>query len=437
MATKWEVLHPNAAGIDIGAKFFYVSAQDDVVKVFNTFTEGCNEVKDYLHSQGITTVAMESTGVYWIVLYDILEKSGVEVFLINGRDAKNVPGRKSDIRDCQWLRQLHTYGLLRKSFIPKDEIRQLRSYMRLRQDHIRAQSQQVNLMQKALTQMNIRLREVISDIMGASGNRILQAILSGERDAETLVQFCHESILNTKRDMVIKSLNGNYRQEHLFALKQCYQTYAYYQEMIDDCDKQIEIILNESTKNKDDFQSEIKIKKIRAHKPKIQDIHPTLLKMTDGKDPVGIAGITDYSFLQLVSEIGSDLCAWKTEKHFVSWLKLAPLKSQSGKVNKRLNVKRANNASLLFRTIAQGILTSKHLALGVFGRRIRAKRGSGIAIKAIARKIACYYYRVMTKGKNFVDIGIARYEKLQQEQKLRYLERLAYSMNLKVVSISN
>jgi transposase len=236
--------------------------------------------------------------------------------------------------------------------------------------------------------------------------------------------------------MVIKSLNGNYRQEHLFALKQAYQTHTYYQEMIDDCDKQIEIILNESTKDKDDFQSEIKVKKIRAHKPKVKDIHPTLLKMTDGKDPVGIAGITDYSFLQLVSEIGSDLSDWKTEKHFVSWLKLAPLKNQSGKVNKRLNVKRANNASLLFRTIAQGILTSKHLALGLFGRRIRAKRGSGVAIKAIARKIACYYYRVMTKGKNFVEIGITRYEKIQQDQKLRYLEKLAYSMNMKVISVT-
>lgn len=436
MKTKWEVLHPNAAGIDIGARFFYVSAEDDVVKVFNTFTEGCNEVREYLHSLKITTVAMESTGVYWIVLYDILEESGIEVFLINGRDAKNVPGRKSDIKDCQWLRQLHTYGLLRKSFIPKDEIRQLRSYMRLRQDHIRAQSQQVNLMQKALTQMNIRLKEVISDIMGVSGNRILKAILAGERDAEILVQFCHESILKTKRDMIVKSLNGNYRQEHLFALKQAHQTYGYYQEMIDDCDKQIEIILNESTKGKADFQSEIKVKKIRAHQPKIEDIHPTLLKMTDGKDPVGIAGITDYSFLQLMSEIGSDLSAWNTEKHFVSWLKLAPLKNQSGKVNKHLYAKRANNASLLFRTIAQGILTSKHLALGVFGRRIRAKRGSGVAIKAIARKIACYYYRVMTKGKNFVEIGIVQYEKTQHEQKLRYLERLAYSMNMKVINVA-
>jgi transposase len=434
MSKSLEIVHPKAAGIDIGSKSFYVDAGEQEVKVFPTYTEGCHALRDYLKGQAIETVAMESTGVYWVILYSVLEDAGIEVYLVNGRDVKNVPGRKSDVKDCQWLRQLHSYGLLKKSFIPPDNIRKLRNYVRLRQDHIRAQATQTHLMQKALTQMNVRLTEAITDIMGASGSKIIAAILEGQRDPELLVGYCHESILKTKRELVIKALQGEYREEHMFALRQAHQTWHYYQTLIFECDKELEKLLELITRDKSDFDNYGKRKPIRYNKPQIKDLHQLLLKMTDGKDPIGIAGVTDYSFLQIISEVGVDMKAWKTEKHFVSWLKLAPMKSSSGKMSRRISVKRNNKASLLFRNIAQGLLNSKQLALGVFGRRIRAKRGSGVAIKAIARKIACYFYRVMTKGEAFVEKGIQLYEEVLQEQKRRYLEKMATKLNLRLVN---
>jgi transposase len=433
MSKALEVIHPYAAGIDVGSRSFFVDAGDDQIRIFPTFTEGCINLCQYLKEQNIKTVAMESTGVYWVILYGLLEEYGIEVYLVNGRDAKNLPGRKSDIKDCQWLRQLHSYGLLKKSFIPDDNIRKLRSYMRVRQDHIRAQSTQTHLMQKSLTLMNIRLTEVITDIMGASGSKMILAILEGERDPNVLVEYCHESILKTKRELVIKALEGTYRDEHIFALRQSYRTWHYYQQMIDECDKEVEKLLSKITQGKDEIDSKNKRKPIRYNKPDIENLHKSLLKMTDGKDPIGIAGITDYSFLQIVSEVGVNMEHWKTEKHFVSWLKLAPMKSSSGTVSRRISVKRSNKASLLFRNIAQGILTSKHIALGSFGRRIKAKRGSGVAIKAIARKIACYYYRVMTKGVNFLEKGIAAYETQLNQQKLKFLERMANKMKMQLV----
>ncbi len=435
MSKSLEIVHPRAAGIDIGSQSFYVDAGQEEVRVFPTYTEGCHALRDYLKANAIETVAMESTGVYWVILYSVLEDAGIEVYLVNGRDVKNVPGRKSDVKDCQWLRQLHSYGLLRKSFIPPDEIRKLRNYIRLRQDHIRAQATQVHLMQKALTQMNVRLTEVISDIMGASGSKMIAAILEGQRDPEALVVYCHESILKKKKELVVKALQGEYRDEHLFALKQAHQTWHYYQTLIFECDKELEKLLGIITRDKPDLDNYVKRKPIRYNKPEIKNLHQSLLKMTDGKDPIGIAGITDYSFLQIMSEVGVDMKAWASEKHFVSWLKLAPMKSSSGKMSRRISARRTNKASLMFRNIAQGLLTSKNLALGSFGRRIRAKRGSGVAIKAIARKIACFYYRVMTKGEAFVEKGIQLYEAVLQDQKKRYLEKMATKLNLQLVPL--
>lgn len=435
MVRTLEIMHPNACGIDIGSKSFYVDAGEDSIKVFSTFTTDCNAIRDYLKSLGITTVAMESTGVYWVILYAVLEEAGIEVFLVNGRDVKNVPGRKSDVKDCQWLRQLHGYGLLRKSFIPGNDIRKVRSYLRLRQDHIRSAATQVNLMQKALTQMNLRLTEVINDITGVSGLHIIEAILGGERNPEVLTSLCVSRILKTKKEDVLKSLEGFYSEEHLFALRHAYTTWQYYNNLIKECDAEVEKQLTLMTKDKADIETPDKRKPIRYHKPEIKDLHQPLLKLSDGKDPIGIAGITDYSFLQIVSEVGTDMSPWPTEKHFTSWLKVAPLRASSGKMSKRISMKRHNNAGLIFRNLAQGILTSKHLALGSFGRTIRARRGSGVAIKAIARKIACYYYRVMTHGDEFVEKGIQAYEEHLKEKQRKYLEKMAFKLNLQLVPV--
>jgi transposase len=435
MAKSFEVVNHHAAGIDIGSRSFFVDAGEDEVKVFPTYTEGCHGIRDYLLMQGVKTVAMESTGVYWVVLYSILEDAGIEVYLVNGRDVKNVPGRKSDVKDCQWLRQLHTYGLLRKSFIPEEEIRILRSYMRLRQDHIRACATQAHLMQKALTQMNIRLTEVLSDITGVSGLRMIEAILGGERDCQTLMNLCDAGIKKRKGELVLKALEGEYREEHLFALQQAYQTWQHYKDLILACDKEIEKVLVASTKGRPDVKVKGKRKPIRNRAPQVDALPEHLLKMTEGKDPTSITGITDYSFLQIISEVGTDLSAWKTEKHFTSWLKLTPQKSSSGKMLRHYRVKHNNKANHLFRNIAQGMLTTKHVALGSFARRIRAKRGSSVAIKAVARKIACYYYRVMTKGEAFVEAGIEAYEVRIKEQQRRYIEKQALKLNMQLVPI--
>lgn len=435
MKKKLEVVHPQAAGIDIGSKNFYVDAGEENIRVFPTFTEDCNTLRDYLLSLGIKTVAMESTGVYWVVLYSVLEEAAIEVYLVNGRDVKNLPGRKSDVKDCQWLRQLHSYGLLRKSFIPGSDIRVIRSYLRLRQDHIRAVATQVHLMQKALTQMNLRLADVISDITGASGLRIVEAIVAGERNPKTLLELCVSQLKEKKAELIVKALQGHYRDEHLFALKQALATWKYYNTLILECDKQIEKQLHNITRDKDDIDAHHLRKPIRYNKPDIVNLHQPLLKLSDGKDPINIAGITDYGFLQIMSEVGTDMSPWPTEKHFTSWLKVAPMKASSGNMSRRITMKRHNNAGQLFRNIAQGILTSKHLALGSFGRRIRARRGSGVAIKAIARKIATYYYRVMSKGTDFVEKGIEQYEQYLKEIQLKNLHKMALKHNLQLVEI--
>jgi transposase len=437
MNSPISIIHPHAAGIDVGSRNFYVDAGEESIRVFATFTEDCNLIRDYLLSKGVTTVAMESTGVYWIILYDVLDQAGIEVYLVNGRDVKNLPGRKSDVKDCQWLRQLHSYGLLRKSFIPGGDIRKLRSYMRLRQDHIRAAATQVHLMQKALTQMNIRLTEQIDDITGASGLKIINAILDGQRDPAVLVELCHVSILRTKKELVLKSLEGHYSDEHLFALRQALGVWKYYNHLIWECDQEVEKLLKEMTRNEPDIDNKGLRKPVRYHAPAIKDLHKPLLKLTDGKDPIGIAGITDYSFLQIVSEIGTDMRAWPDEKHFTSWLKLASLKASSGKKSKKVVLKRQNKAGQIFRTLAQGILNSKHLALGAFGRRIRSRRCPAVAIKAVARKIACYYYRVMTKGAEFVELGIQAYEQQQRKQQERYLEKMALKFNMLLVPVQD
>jgi transposase len=430
MAPEFQVVHPHAAGIDIGSRQFFVSAKESHYEIFNTYTEGCYAVRDYLKAEGVTSVAMESTGVYWITLYDVLDSAGFEVYLVNGREAKNMPGRKSDIKDCQWLRQLHTYGLLRRSFIPDEAIRKLRSYVRLRRDNIRAQASQTNLIQKALTLMNIRLTEVINDVMGVSGKRMIEAILAGERNIDKIVSLCHETILSKKEDQVKKALEGNYKEEHMFALKQAYNTWMYYAGQIKECDYEMQKLLNERTQDLPPVENMQKRKPIRYNKPDIDNLPQMILKLTDGKDPVGIPGITDYSLLQLISEVGTDMSHWPNEKKFVSWLKLAPMSNQSGKINKRISAKRSNKASLIIRTIAQGIVTSKKIAMGAFARRIRAKRGSAVAIKAVARKIACYFYRVMTKGTAFVEKGIEMYELDQKERAKQHILKMAKKYNL-------
>lgn len=426
----------NVAGIDIGAKKVFVSIEGEEVKSFLTFTEDFELLCQYLLSKGIETVAMEATGVYWNILYELIEESGIEAWLVDGRQTKQVPGRKTDVKDCQWIQELHSHGLLNRCFVVKEDIKELRSFQRLREDHIRTASMHINHMQKALTEMNIRLKEVLSQIHGVSGIKIIKAILDGERDKYVLLNLCHTSIKNNKKEEVLKSLNGRYTKTGLFALKQAYDAYYFYQDRIAECDKETEKIIhkmsNDNSKEKQNPDVQKKRKPIRHNKPEVKDLGKHMVNIFSGKDATVISGITDYTWMQLLSEVGIDLSRWPSEKHFTSWLGLSPGQHWSGKMKKGRKKKGNPKAGQIFRQIAQSLLNSKNLAIGVFGRRIRARKGPAIAIKAMARKVAEIYWRVMVKGIEYTELGIKYYEEKQLVYKQRTVERLAKELDIQL-----
>jgi transposase len=427
-----EKIRENAAGIDIGAKKVFVSIEGQEVKYFFTFTEDFEKLRDYLRGHKIETVAMEATGVYWNILYEILEEAGIDVWLVDGRQTKQVPGRKTDVKDCQWIQQLHSYGLLNRCFVAEADIKELRAYQRLREDHIRSASMHINHMHKALTEMNIRLTEVLSQIHGTSGMAIIEAILKGERNKETLLQMCHSKIIKNKKEEILKSLNGRYTKHGLFALQQAFDSYIFYQHQIEQCDEMLSEVIKRIGKGKPDQDYESKRKPIRHNKPDIDNLGMSLVKIFDGKDATALSGITDYTWMQLLSETGTDLSRWRTEKHYTSWLGLAPGQHTSGKMKKNKKKNGHPKAGQIFRQIAQSLLTSKSIALGAFGRRLRARKGSSIAIKSVARKLAELYWRIMVKGMAFVEEGIKKYEERLLVQKHKSLERLAKELNMQI-----
>lgn len=431
-----EKIRPNAAGIDIGSEKVFVAIEGQPVKSFLAFTSDLHGLKDYLKGHNITTVAMEATGIYWVIVYEILEQSGLDVWLVDGRETKQVPGRKTDVKDCQWILQLHSYGLLNRCFVPDELIKKLRTYKRLREDHIQSGAMHINHMQKALTAMNIRLPQVLSQVNGKSGLRIIQAILSGERDKEKLLDLCDGKIKATKADQVLKALEGYYTEPQLFALQQAYDGYLFYQEQIKACDEKIKAALDQITADKKlPPDTEVRDRKpIRHNKPQIKDLGTLLIKAFDGKDASMLSGVSDYTWLKLLAEIGTDLSRWATEKHFTSWLGLAPGQNNSGK--KRRTKRRGRpKAGQIFREIAQSIMNSKYLAWGHFARRLRGRKSSAVAIKATARKIAAQYWRLITHGSEFVEKGIEQYKQTLQQQKLKQLNRLALELKVDIQGI--
>jgi transposase len=425
-------IREDAAGIDIGAKKVFVSVEGQEVKSFFTFTEDFEQVRDYLLKYKIKTVAMEATGVYWNILYEILDESGIDVWLVDGRQTKQVPGRKTDVKDCQWIQQLHSYGLLNRCFVVESDIKELRSYQRLREDHIRSAAMHVNHMQKALTEMNIRLKEVLSQIHGTSGLAIIEAILKGERDKEKLLKMCHSSIIKNKKEEVLKSLNGKYTQAGLFALQQAFDSYNFYQNQIQQCDNMLDKVIKRMGDGSSDQKLQGQRKPIRHNKPDIDNLGMSLIKIFGGKDPTVLSGITDYTWMQLLSETGTELTRWPTEKHFTSWLGLSPGQHSSGKTKKNKRKAGRPKAGQIFRQIAQSLITSKNIALGAFGRKLRARKGPSIAIKSMARKLAVLYWRVMVKGLEYVENGIQKYEEQLLAQRHKTLIRLATELNVQI-----
>lgn len=428
-----ERIRKHAAGIDIGAKKIFVSLEGQPVRSFETYTEDFNEAGDYLVGHGILTVAMEATGVYWVILYEILESKGLDVWLVDGRQTKQVPGRKTDVKDCQWIQQLHSYGLLNKCFVPDHLVKEVRGYQRLREDHIRTSAMHINHMQKALIEMNLRLKETISQVHGASGMKIIEAILDGERSPEKLLELCHSSIRRKKATEMLKALNGHYTEAGLFALRQAHSAYMFYKARIHECDKALDKVMKKiNNGKKEEVIKEGKRKPIRHNKPEIDNLGGHLIQLFCGKDATALPGITDYTWLRLFAETGNDLTKWKTEKHFTSWLGLAPGQHQSGKKNKTRNKKYRPKAGQIFRTIAQSLIESKKIALGAFGRRLKGKRGPGIATKATARKLAVLYWRLMVKGLDYTEKGIKAYEEKMKLQKEKWLQKTAKEMGMQL-----
>lgn len=419
-------IRENAAGIDIGTEQFFVSTDGQSIEVFNTFTSSIDLLIIYLKEHFIKTVAIEATGVLWVPLYDKLVENGFEVYLVNGAHARNVPGQKSDPYDCRWLQQLHSFGLLRASFIPEEDIRLLRNCVRLRDDHVKSASGYILQMQKAFELMNIKLHEVIDQLNGVSGMRIIKAILNGERAPEKLLKLCDRRIIKNKKERVLLSLEGNYKEEYLFLLQQALDCYQFFQLKIQQCDRQIEVYLNRITRQLPDFEP-TDAKPARHNDIKVENLHEMLIKLAKGKNACQLPGISDKTFLELITETGTDLeSVWPTEKHFTSWLGLSPRKCQSGKMNK---VKRKfvpkTRAGQIFRMSVMSISNSKNLALKGFYNRIKSKHGKKTANKATARKLAVLYYNCMTKGFDYVEQGLIQYEKMFKEKMIKSLSKKA------------
>jgi transposase len=431
-----EKMHFHAAGIDIGSRKVFVGLENGPVRSFETFTSDLVALRDYLQENKVSTVAMEARGVYWYVLYDILLDAGLDVWLVDGRQTRQLPGRKTDVKDCQWIQQLHSYGLLNRCYVSEGLLKELRSYQRLREDHLRSAAMHVQHMQKALIEMNIRLPEVLSQVHGVSGMALITAILAGERDPHQLVSLCHKSIREKKGEELLKALEGHYTSQGLFALDQAYKGYQFYQGQIFDCDRQIDSTLQKINRDKTlpPGTNGGKRKAIRHNKPHINGLGDHLLKIFGGRDATKLPGFTDYNWLQLYSEVGADLSKWPSEKHFTSWLGLSPGQDRSGKKNKSKS-KGKPTVGQIFKQMAHGLLNSKYIGWGAFARRLRGRKGPAIAIKATARKLAVQYWRLIVKGADFVEKGLEVYEAILKEQKKRRLEKLAFELNMELVPV--
>jgi transposase len=439
--TNWkalEIVHPDAAGIDIGGSEHWVAISPDrdpePVRCFGTFTAELHELARWLVEKGVRSVAMQSTGVYWMPVFEILEQHDLEVYLVNAQHTKNVPGRKSDVEECQWLLKLHAFGLLNNSFQPTDEIRTARTLWRQRGNLVAEAASAIQRMQKVLIEMNVQLSNVLSDLSGVSGMAIIGAILHGERDPRKLAALAEPEVQASPED-IAKSLEGNWRQELLFILGQHVQLYRFYQEKISDCDLQLRTHLA-SLESKVDLETHPigprpKGKKGSRNAPQF-DLRTELYRIT-GIDWAQVNGMDVITAQTVITEAGADLSAFPTEKQFTSWLGLCPSNEQSGgKILKRRTRKVVNHASKAFRNAASSLLRSQSY-LGAQYRRFRTRLGAPKAITAMARKLACLFFRLIKHGQPYVDKGTEYYEARYREQQIRSLTTRAQKLGLQLV----
>jgi transposase len=434
-------INPNAAGIDVGAEAFYVAVPagraEDSVRTFGTFTIDIHRLANWLKECQIETVAMESTGVYWIPLYEILEAQGFAVYLVNARHLKNVSGRKTDVLDCQWLQQLHTYGLLKTSFRPPEQICAIRALVRQREMLVQYRAAHIQHMQKALDLMNLKLTNVLSDITGVTGMKILRAIMAGERDPRKLAEF-RDGHCNKSEEEIQKSLEGNYKREHLFALQQALELYDFYGQQLQKCDEELETLY-------DDFEPPDssptppparRTRKRRKNQPHF-DLTQALFRLTGGIDLTQIDGLHALTVQDILSETGIDMSKWPSVKHFCSWLCLAPNnRITGGKVKRSSTPPTQNRASNAFRMAAQSLAKS-NCALGTYYRRMRSLHGPTKANTATAHKLAQIFYFMLKRREPYRALQANYYEKQHRERTIRHLHRKAASLGFRLEAANN
>jgi len=429
-----EQKHRDAAGIDVGSKVHYVAVPPDrderPVRHFGCSTPELHEMAKWLCRCGVCTVVVESTGVYWIPVVQVLEEHGLEVLLVDARHARNVPGRKSDVQDCQWLQELHTYGLLSPAFRPSQQILPLRSYWRHRAGLVEQCAQQIHLIHKALEQTNIQVHKILSDISGKTGMRIIRAIVEGERDPLRLAQLRHSSVKHNE-ETYVKALTGTYRIEHLFELRHAVELYDIFQEKIAECDQEIKSYMQS-------LQGQEERKPVRTKPPKKRrssrrknephfDLREELYRLT-GVDLTQIDGIDAMTAQTVICEQGIDMSRFPTEKHFVSHLGLCPNnRITGGRVLKSRSRKVQSRAAKALRIAAQSLHRSR-TAFGAFYRRLRARLGSPKAITATARKLAIQIYRMLKYGQDYVDKGEQAYQQYYRERLTKNLAKQAKRM---------
>jgi transposase len=435
-----EVMNPDAAGIDIGNESHYVAVpptrDQQPVRRFGCTTAELKSMADWLKQCRIRTVAMQSTGVYWVAVYDILEKDGFEVYLVNARETKNLPGRKSDVQESQWLMKLHTYGLLRNSFRPAQEIRTIRTYWRQRNDLVRAAGRHIQRIQKALTQMNIQLANVLSDVSGMTGQAMVKAILAGQRDPHELATLRNWRV-KASAEEIARSLEGNWQQDLLFVLKQEQEGYEFCQKQMAECNQQLQHLLQQQQDRSQggdlpqERRKERLRKKKRGNTPQF-DLRAELFRMS-GADLTQIDGIDVITAMTILSEAGWDMSKWKTEHHFVSWLRLCPENKISGdKVIGKGRLPTSNRVTNALRMAASTLRVS-NTYLGAQFRRLRTKLGAPVAIKAMAAKLARLVYRMLRYGMQFVDRGAELYEAQHRNLQIHYLKRKAAAFGLQII----
>jgi transposase len=432
-----EQINLYAAGIDIGSESHYVAVPeglaDEPVRCLSCTTGDLEKLADWLVQIGIQSVAMESTGIYWIALFEILEERGLEVLLVNARHVKNVSGRKSDVLDCQWLQQLHTYGLLAGAFRPPEQVTALRAYMRQRGTLVRYAGSHIQHMQKALRQMNLLLDNVVTDITGKTGMTIIRTILKGERDPHKLAAY-RDRRCKKSEQAIAQSLHGHYREEHLFALRQSVELYDTYHAKILACDEAIEQQLKRFDAQGDPQQLRAGKKNKAANAPAF-DVRGELYRMS-GVDLTAIDGINDITALKVLAETGTDMSRWKSEKHFSSWLGLSPgNKISGGKILSSKTKPTTNRAAAALRMAAFTLSNSKS-ALGAYYRRMRSRQGAPKAITATAHKLARLIYSMLKHGTEYVDQGQDYYEQQYQDRVMKNLKHRAAQMGFALVPSS-